>query len=400
MSRKVLVIIGDGMSDEPVGSLGGKTPLEVAETPNMDSLAAEGFVGLTSNVPPGMEPGSDVAIMSILGYDPAKYYTGRGPLEALSMGVTPRPGETAFRCNLITVDGDTLVDYSAGHITTEESGELVAALDEKLGGPGTRFHHGVSFRNLLLLEGDFSGTRTHAPHDHMDEPWKKYLPSGPGSGAIVEIINKSMEILFSHPLNAGRRERGARPANACWPWSGGPIPELEPYSSKYGLEGTVVSAVDLVQGLGAAAGLDAAQVPGATGLVDTNYEGKVRAAAAALETRDYALIHIEGIDEAGHMGDPELKIEGIRRFDRLVVGPLAEEIRRYDDFLLLLLPDHPTPLRIRTHSSDPVPFVALKPGCKSNGAARDFTEKTAKSTGAEVKKGYTLLDELLNGSLY
>jgi len=398
--EKTLVIIGDGMADEPLEELGGRTPLEAAATPAMDSLAREGFTGLVRNVPTGMEPGSDVAIMSILGYDPSVFYTGRGPLEALSMGIRPADDETVFRCNFVSLIDDLLVDYSAGHITTAESAELIAALQDKLGSDRARFHHGVSFRNLLVCKGDFSRTKTYAPHDHMDEPWNRYLPSGPGSEFLVNLIEESMAPLCSHTLNRKRVDAGKKPANSIWPWSGGRLPSIDPYAGKFGLEGVVVSAVDLVQGLGAAAGLAAAKVPGATGMVDTNYEGKVAAAIDSMEKHNFTLIHVEGMDEAGHIGDPELKMEGVRRFDSLVVAPLVEYIRKYDDFLLLLLPDHPTPIRIRTHNCDPVPFVALRPGVRSPASAPAFTEAAARATGISVLRGHTLLESLLNGDLY
>lgn len=397
--KKVLVIIGDGMSDEPVDSLGGRTPMEVAETPVMDDLAQRGTVGLTCNVPEGMEPGSDVAIMSILGYDPSVFYTGRGPLEAASMGVGIAPGETAFRCNLITLDGDSLLDYSAGHITTGESAQLLAALKKELDSDSLCFHHGVSFRNLMVARGDFSGVTTHAPHDHMDEPWAGFLPSGPGADTLLDVMERARSILADHLGNRARAENGKRPANAIWPWSGGGLPAMTPFKEKYGLAGGVVSAVDLVQGLGKTAGLDAVAVEGATGLVDTNYGGKVSAALKILADQDFALVHLEGPDEAGHMGDPELKIEGIRRLDELVVRPLADSLLLHPDYLLLILPDHPTPLRIRTHTSEPVPFIAVSSDGLTKTRAAAYTEREAAATGVSIRDGHTLLGRLLRGDI-
>lgn len=398
-NKKILVLIGDGMSDRPIEKLGGRTPLEAAETPNMDDLAAAGAVGLTCNVPDGMEPHSDVAIMSIMGYDPAVCYTGRGPLEAASIGVGIAPGETAFRCNLITIEGGLIDDYSGGHITTEDSGVLIQSLSEKLDGEGVRFHHGISFRNLLVLEGDFKGVSTPAPHDHLNEPWEKYLPAGPGQEKLRGLFYKAREILENHPLNERRRREGHKPANAIWPWSGGGRPKMEPYSKKFGLTGAVVSAVDLVQGLGVIAGLDAVKVPGATGLVDTNYEGKVAAALAEIEKKDFVLVHLEGMDEAAHMADIDQKMEGLRRFDRLVVGPLADRVRKFEDHLIFLLPDHPTPIELRTHTNDPVPFIAVSPGLGPVKKVPAFSERAAASTGVNIRDGHTLLASLLQNRI-
>ncbi len=315
--KKIMVIIGDGMSDLPNESLGGRTPLEAAETPNMDAVAREGVIGLVHNVPTGMPPGSDVAIMSIMGYDPKVFHTGRGPIEAASIGIEIKPGRTAFRCNLITLYADKLADYSSGHIETSEAAELIEALQAELGAPDITFHKGVSYRHLLVVEGDYSGVRTHPPHDHLNERWMDWLPSGPGADRLLDIIGNSRALLADHPINKRRNIEGHAPANAAWPWSGGKAPNMPRYSEKYGISGAVISAVDLVQGLGVLAGLNVIKVPGATGLVDTNYDGKVAAALHAIEEYDIVILHLEGTDEAAHIGDLELKIEGIRRLDRL-----------------------------------------------------------------------------------
>jgi 2,3-bisphosphoglycerate-independent phosphoglycerate mutase len=392
---KILVLIGDGMADHPIDRLGNRTPLEAVETPNMDELARTGAVGITRNVPDGMEPHSDVAIMSIMGYDPAECYNGRGPLEAASIGVDIKPGETAFRCNLITIDGDIISDYSGGHIETKDSGELIRDLKANLDGDSVSFHHGVSFRNLLVVRGDFSGIVTPAPHDHLNEPWEKYLPSGPGQEQLRDLFSRARKILENHPMNERRKREGHAPANAIWPWSGGGRPKMDTYLDKFGLTGNVISAVDLVQGLGVLAGLTPIKVPGATGMVDTNYEGKVAAAIEAMEKVDFVLVHIEGIDEAAHMADLELKMEGIRRFDKLVVGPLAERLRRFEEYLLLILPDHPTPVELRTHTNKPVPFIALSPSLQKVPSVSGFSEHIAESTGIFEKHGHNLLATLL-----
>ncbi|HOC93862.1 MAG TPA: cofactor-independent phosphoglycerate mutase [bacterium] len=396
--NKVVVLIGDGMADLPIEALGGATPLEAVETLNMDALARAGAVGLSRNVPPGMEPGSDVAIMSIMGYDPGECYTGRGPIEAASIGARIPDGFAAFRCNLITIDGETLHDYSGGHISTEESGELISALKSELDSPDAEFIHGVSFRNLLMARGDFSKLRSHAPHDHLGERWADWLPSGPGADALLTLMEESRDVLEYHEINKARKAAGKQPANMIWPWSGGGSPSGAPYSKKFGLSGAVISAVDLVQGLGVIAGLEIIKIPGATGMVDTNYEGKTEAALEALERLDFVLVHVEGIDEAAHMADLEMKMEGIRRFDRLVVGPIAEHAKERGDCALLVLPDHPTPISIRTHTSDPVPFIAAAPGIAPCGAA-SFSEKTASASGLYVPGGHNLLELLISGSI-
>ncbi|HOO56740.1 MAG TPA: cofactor-independent phosphoglycerate mutase [bacterium] len=397
--KKIVVLIPDGMADKPIPELGGKTPMEAADTPCMDSVARAGFCGLTHNVPPGMEPGSDVAIMSIMGFDPKTCYTGRGPIEALSMGVSIPAGESAFRCNLISVDNGQLIDYSGGHIETEDSAEIIASLKDEFDAGGITFHHGVSFRNLLLLEGDFSQTRTFAPHDHMNEPWEKYLPQGPGSEKIIDLIHKSRPILENHPVNRRRAGEGHAPANMIWPWSGGALPETDSYSKKYGISGAVISAVDLVQGLGVLAGIEVIKVPGATGMVDTNYEGKTAAALDAMDKYDFVLVHYEGTDESAHMGDIGLKMEGIRRFDAEIATPICERLKQFDDYLLIILPDHPTPIEIRTHTSDPVPFTALSTGIGVKSGVSAFSEKLAASTGIVFKNGHELLGSLIENRL-
>lgn len=394
-----VVLIPDGMAGKPLDAFGGRTTLEAAHTPHMDALARRGIVGLTHNVPQGMEPGSDVAIMSILGYDPKQYYTGRGPLEAASMGVPVGPGEFAFRCNLLHVQGETLVDYSAGHITTEESGEIIATIQKKLGGPDITFHHGVSFRNLMTLKGGCAGLTTHAPHDHMDERWEQYLPSGgPCADIIRDLILKSREILADHPVNKRREAEGKRTANMIWPWSGGAIPAVTPFEEKYGVRGAAVSAVDLVQGLATVAGMSVLKVPGATGMVDTNYQGKVEAAIRALETHGLVLVHLEGPDEAAHMGDAELKKTGIERFDSLILKPMLDHLETLGAWRVLLLPDHPTPIAIRTHTSDPVPFLCA--GADTSGGASAFSERAAADTGMVVNNGHELMDLFIRDEVF
>lgn len=394
------ILIPDGLADLPLEQLGGVTPMVYANTPNMDALARRGRVGLTHNVPPSMEPGSDVAIMSIMGYDPMTCYTGRGPLEALSMGVDIGPGELAFRLNLININGGNLIDYSAGHITTEESEELIRALQESLSSPAVQFHHGVSFRNVMILKGESDGLRTFAPHDHMDEPWEKYLPAGgPCQGALRELITRSREVLENHPVNKKRMSAGKRPANMMWPWSGGALPNMPPLEQKIALRGAAISAVDLVQGLGKAAGMEVIKVPGATGMPDTNYEGKAQAAIRALEEFGIVFVHVEATDETGHMGDVELKVKSAEYFDSRIVEPIMAALESAGDYRVLVTPDHPTPISIRTHTKDPVPFIAAG-NITVSGGTDSYSEIAATATGLVVKHGHELLGLFASDNIF
>lgn len=395
MSAKIAVVIGDGMADFALDELGGRTPLEVADKPAMDELARRGIQGMAWNVPAHLPAGSDVAIMSIMGYDPEKHFTGRGPLEAASMGLAMGPGQTVFRCNVINVDGPTLVDYSSGHISSEEAAELIGALDEKIGSDTVEFHPGISYRHILIIDGDFSRVETFAPHDHMDEPWEKYLPRGEGADALVELIRESAAVLDGHPVNRKRREAGKRAANLIWPWGGGTMPQIESCEKRYGLTGAVISAVDLVMGLGVLAGLRPIEVEGATGLVDTNYEGKLEAAITALEIMDFVCLHLEGCDEAAHEGDIKLKIRGIEEIDRRIVGPLLEALEKFDDYRLLVTPDHATPIPLRTHNWDPVPFIVYRKGGVEKPSEMIYSEAKARQTGVEFRRGCELMPYLL-----
>ncbi|MEW5946034.1 MAG: cofactor-independent phosphoglycerate mutase [bacterium] len=389
---KYVIVIGDGMADYPLEELGGRTPLEAARKPAIDALSREGMLGLAWNVPQEMAPGSDVAIMSIMGYDPVKKFTGRGPLEAASMGVEAGEDETVFRCNLVSVAGGVLRDYSSGHITTEEARALIAALDAELGSDEARFYPGISYRHILVAKGRFDGVRCFPPHDHVGEPWEEYLPRGAGAEFLVRLMNSSRTVLESHPVNAARAGAGMPPANMVWFWGGGTAPALEGYGERFGVRGSVVSAVDLVRGIGVLVGLDPVAVEGATGLVETNYEGKVGAALAALETGDLAVVHLEGCDEASHMGDAGLKVRGIEELDRRVVRPLLDAAGRFGDYKILLTPDHATPIPVRTHTRDPVPFAIYGSGVAGRPSGLSFTERNASATGVEFREGHRLAD--------
>lgn len=380
---KRIIILGDGMADEPLESLGGMTPLQYAHTPYMDRLAEMGVTGRLKTVADGFHPGSEVANMAVLGYDLPTVYEGRGVLEAASIGVDLRPGEVAMRCNLVCVEGEILKNHSAGHISTEESDELIRFLNERLGSERARFHTGVSYRHLLVVgQGD---KRVHCtpPHDVPLHPFRPLLPRPevPEAREMADLLNglilRSQEILGDHPVNRRRAAAGKDPANSIWPWSPGCRPAMRTLREMYGIErGAVISAVDLIRGIGTYAGLEVLHVEGATGLYDTNYEGKARAALEALRTNDFVYLHVEASDEAGHEGDVALKIRTIEDLDSRVVRPVYEALREWaEPVAIAVLPDHPTPCAIRTHTADPVPFLIYKPGQRPDRVSR-FDERS------------------------
>ena len=355
---RYMVILGDGMADRPLKELGGKTPLEAANTPNMDRLAQEGTCCWVKTVPKGMPPGSDVANLSVMGYDPQRFYTGRAPIEAASMGVELKEGDIAFRCNLVTIENGVMKDYSAGHISSEEAAELIASLQEALGDERFSFHPGVSYRHLMVWRGGPKVLECTPPHDISDQEIAEHLPKGEGSTELLELMEKAREILANHPVNSRRAGSGKNPANSVWFWGEGPKPWLPAFEERFGLNGGVISAVDLVKGIGVLAGLKPVSVPGATGYIDTNYQGKVDAAIEILSEGQFVYIHIEAPDEAGHQGSVETKIRAIEDVDSKVVAPLVEWAKGCGKRVrILLTPAHPTPIEIKTHSSDPVPFV-------------------------------------------
>ncbi|HOB06711.1 MAG TPA: cofactor-independent phosphoglycerate mutase [Methanoculleus sp.] len=364
---KYIVILGDGMADEPLAELGGRTPLEYAETPNMDRIAREGRCGMLRTVPEGFEPGSDIANLSVLGYDPRVSYTGRGPLEAASMGIELGEGEMAYRCNLVTVRDGLMVDFNAGHISSAEGAALLRDLDAVLG--GVRVYPGISYRNLLVLpEG--RGSLTTPPHDIVGRPIQEYLPRGDDAAALLECMERSCEVFADHPVNRRRVLEGKIPATGIWPWSGGKRPSLEPFREKYGLAGGVISAVDLLGGIARLAGMEVIRVPGATGFIDTDYKAKARYAVDALDRLDFVYMHVEAPDEAGHMGSVEEKVRAIERLDE-AIGIILER----PETVVAVLPDHPTPIRCRTHTADPVPFAVLG---KGKDGVKGFSEREAR----------------------
>lgn len=371
---KHIIILGDGMADHAVERLGGKTLLEYANTPNMDNLARIGRTGRLATVPDGFLPGSEVANATILGYDMNKVYEGRGPLEAASIGYEMEPGDFALRCNIICLENGKIKNHHGGHLTTDESTELINLLNERLGSDRVRFVKGIQYRHLLIIKGGNKYINCAPPHDHPNEEWRKLLIR-PEKGhehealdtatLLNELIIKSQDVLYDAPLNVKRRADGKDEANSIWPWGGGYRPQMKTLSEMYPQikRGDVISAVDLIRGIGHYAGLHNIIVPGATGLADTNYEGKTQAAIEALRKDDFVFLHIEASDEAGHDGDLELKLRTIENLDSRVVGPIFEEVSKWDEpVAIAVMPDHPTPVEIRTHVKEPVPFIVWYPG--------------------------------------
>lgn len=375
---KHIIILGDGMADEPIEALGGLTPLQYADTPYMDRLAAEGATGRLKTVADGFHPGSEVANMAGLGYDMPTVYEGRGVLEAASIGVELQPGEMAMRCNLVCLEGEILKNHSSGHITTEEADELIGFLNERLGSDRVKFYTGVSYRHLLVVKGGDKRLDCTPPHDVPLHPFRPLLikPEVEEAHETAELLNdlilRSAEILKDHPVNRARAAAGKDPANSIWPWSPGYRPAMQTMQQMYGFgKGAVISAVDLIRGIGVYAGLEVIHVEGATGLYDTNYEGKAAAALEALKTNDFVYLHIEASDEAGHEGDVQLKIKTIENLDRRAVRIVYEALQTWNEpVAIAILPDHPTPCSIRTHTAQPIPFVIWKPGQEPDAVTR------------------------------
>lgn len=375
---KHIIILGDGMADEPIGSLGGLTPLQYAKTPYMDELARQGVTGRMKTVADGFHPGSEVANMAVLGYDLPTVYEGRGVLEAASIGVELQPGDMAMRCNLICVEAEILKNHSAGHITTEEADELIHFLNEQLGSEQVHFYTGVSYRHLLVIKGGDKRVACTPPHDVPLHPFRPLLVKAevPEAQATADLLNelilRSQELLKNHPINLRRQAEGKDMANSIWPWSPGYRPAMRTMKEMYGIErGAVISAVDLIRGIGVYAGLKVLHVEGATGLYDTNYEGKAQAALEALKENDFVYLHIEASDEAGHEGDVALKVKTIENLDRRAVGPIYEAVKQWKEpVAIAVLPDHPTPCAVRTHTNQPVPFLIWKPGETPDGVTR------------------------------
>ncbi len=392
---KYLVLLCDGMSDHAQPSLGGKTPMQAASKPNMDRLCAAGETGLVNTGVPELPMGSDVGNMCVLGYDPRKYYSGRAPLEARNLGVELKKGEVAFRCNLVHVKDGIMDDYSAGHLDTESGRELVKMLDKRIGNDKLRFAGGTQYRHLAMLKGaGFEGAKCTPPHDISGQPIEKFLPAGSKGAELKQLMLDSQFLLEGHEVNRERRREGKKTANMIWLWGQGKPVELPSFESKYGLKGTVVSAVDLIKGLGKACGLDVAEVQGATGWIDTNFEGKRDAAIKAFKKKDFVFLHFEVTDEAGHKGDADTKIKGIEAIDARVLGPLLETMKK-EELRVLVLPDHPTPLETRTHANEPVPYLLWDSTGNPAASGKAYDEESAKATGSHLVEGWTLMDRFI-----
>ncbi|MCM1185839.1 MAG: cofactor-independent phosphoglycerate mutase [Lachnoclostridium sp.] len=397
---KYIVVLGDGMADEPIEALGGKTPLAYAKTPNLDRLSKISEVGMVHTIPEGMKPGSDTANLSVMGYDPKKYYSGRSPLEALSIGVPMKDTDIAIRCNIVTISEEdvpfeerTIIDHSASEISTEDCAVLLKEVEARLASETYQFYVGTSYRHCLIWNGG-SVVELTAPHDVLGQTIGQYLPE---DEALRDMMKKSYDILVNHPINVERKKKGLNPANCCWFWGAGTKPMLSSFKEKTGKRGVMVSAVDLLKGIAVGAGMGIALVDGANGGLNTNYEGKVTAAVNAVtkEGYDFAYIHIEAPDEMGHQGSVERKVKAIEYLDERIVGPVVEKMQASgEDFRLLVLPDHPTPISKRTHTSDSVPYLIYDSTVQRENAYA-YTEEEAKKSGNFVAEGHRLMDKFL-----
>lgn len=397
---KYVVLLCDGMADYPIDELGGATPMGAAEKPAMNALAAKAEVGLVKTVPDGIAPGSDVANLSVMGYDPAVYYTGRSPLEAASIGIDLKDDDVTLRCNLVTLSEEenyedkSMVDYCAGDISTEEARILITFIQEKLGNDRFSFYPGVSYRHCLVWKqgNPRPGTLT-PPHDITGRKVAGHLPQGPDADVLLEMMKKSYVLLKNHPINL---HRGKRPANSIWLWGEGMRPRLTSFQDKFGVKGSVVSAVDLIKGIGLCAKMHSCNVEGATGYIDTNFEGKREAALEELKKgQDFVYIHVEAPDECGHRNELQNKVKSIEEIDRRILAPLLKELQPLDDYSVMILPDHPTPISTRTHASDPVPYLIYRSSQEQNSGVACFDEKSAAATGNLISQGHTLMERFL-----
>lgn len=402
---KYVVVLYDGMADYPVPALDGKTPMMVAKKPNMDFLAQRGEVGLIRTVAEGLKPGSDVANMSVMGFDPMKFYTGRSPLEAASIGIDMKATDVSLRTNLVTLSEDdlpyeqkTIEDYCADDISTEEAKILINYIEEKLGTDEFKFYPGVSYRHCLIWKnGTTDLGQMTPPHDITSKVITEYLSASDNAKPLLEMMKKSYDLLKDHPVNLERKKNGKRPANSIWLWGEGTRPAFDSFENIYGVKGAVVSAVDLIKGLGGCAKMDVAEVEGATGYIDTNFEGKAQAGLALLEKgNDLVYIHFEAPDECGHRNEPENKVRAIEMIDEKVLPILFEGLKKYDDYKILILPDHPTPIVTRTHASDPVPYLIYQKSAEKDSGVASINEETAKQTGNYIDFGPSIMGRFLS----
>ncbi len=403
MIMKYAVVLCDGMADYPVPELDGKTPMEVADKPNMDYLAAHGEVGLVKTVADGLKPGSDVANLSVMGYDPAIYYSGRSPLEAASMGIDLAPTDVAMRCNLVTLSDEddysakTMVDYCADDISTAEAAELIKAVQEAFGNDEFTFYPGISYRHCLVWHGGTTdiGTLT-PPHDISGQVVGEHLDQHPMAAKLIEMMIKSVDVLKDHPVNKARIAAGRKPATSIWLWGQGKKPQLDSFASKFGVNGSVVSAVDLIKGIGVCAEMKVCEVEGATGYIDTCFRKKAETAFNELEAgQDFVYIHFEAPDECGHRHEVDNKVKSIEIIDKEVLGYLREKMDKFDNYKIMILPDHPTPLVTKTHASDPVPYIIYEKAADKDNGITSVNENTAKETGIYIEEGHTLINRFL-----
>lgn len=391
---KYAIIVPDGAADEPLEEFGNKTVLEAARIPNMDKISSEGKQGLVQTIPEGMEAGSDVAQMSLLGYDPVRYYSGRAPIEAVARNIRLSPEDWIFRCNLVTIADAKMADHSAGHISTEESKKLIENINEQLANENIRFYPGVSYRHLLVIKGIDFDVQTYPPHDYIGTDIEKILPRGKNAEILTDLMAHSQQLFANHDINKVRMDLGENQVSSIWLWGQGKKAKLESFEKRFGLKGVTITAVDLVRGLSKLIGFDLIEVAGATGFVDTNYEGKGSAAIEALDNYDIVFVHIEAPDEAGHSGSAEIKKKAVEQIDKYIVGPVYEALQCYDRWRILVAPDHPTPIRTCAHSPEAVPF-AMAGTAVSTILHTTFGEPNAAKSGFRIDKGFELMEYFL-----
>ncbi|HOW73125.1 MAG TPA: cofactor-independent phosphoglycerate mutase [Phycisphaerae bacterium] len=392
---KYVLILPDGAADEPNPDLGGRTPLEVARIPHMDWIVANGRIGTVRTIPKGFTPGSDVATLSVVGYSPERYYTGRAPLEAAARRIPIGPDDLVFRCNLVTIVDGAMVDFAAGHISQPEAEQLIAELQATLGDDKVSFHSGVSYRHLVKMkESGWMKVKCTPPHDIPGQAVGGHLPSGKGSEAVRELMERSAAVLGNHKINQVRRDLGENPATSIWLWGQGGSPRLPSFRERFGVHGIAIAAVDLIRGIAACVGWKLIEVEGATGYLDTNYHGKGEAAVRALDEADFVAVHVEAPDEAGHNGDAAAKIKALERVDEHIVGPVLEKLRTLDAWRILCVPDHPTPVRLKTHTAAPVPFCMAGGGLVPDEAT-SFSETEAGESDLHIDPGHELMEYFL-----
>ena len=391
---KYAIIVPDGAADEPIEQFDNRTILEAAQTPNMDKVSVQGRQGLVRTVPEGMQPGSDVAQMSLLGYDPRQYYSGRAPIEAVARNIQLSGDDWVFRCNLVTIADDKMADHSAGHISTEEANKLIKDLNDQFGSEQIRFYAGVSYRHLVVFKGLDFDVQTYPPHDHIGTAKDKILPRGKNAEMLIDLMARSHQLFINHDINKVRTDLGENQVSSIWLWGQGKKARMESFQERFGLKGVTITAVDLVRGISKLIGFDLIQVPGATGFVDTNYQGKGSAAVEALKKYDLVFVHIEAPDEASHNGSVEMKKKAVEQIDKFIVGPVFEALQSYESWRILVMPDHPTPISSKAHSPDPVPFAMA--GTDISGILHTtFSEANAAKSGFKIDNGFELMEYFL-----